>query len=322
MRTSNKMMRNTLCGIALAMSFAGTAAAANSNQAFSIQGVLRDGTGSLQSMAVSVDINLYPDSNSASKPFYFQHFPTVPVDNGFFSVEVAGSNLSFSTPDVWVGIQIGGDTAELPRQHVTAVPFAFSAATAGTAAALQGVPVSSAGPKDGDLLRYDATNSQWAPVPSSSQVTVATFNSDRRNNSTTSAAGAWWSIPDRSVTFTKRYAASLLKITYQDTTGDLGSYFAGCEWQILVDSTSLMKFSDADMDVPSSVNAWKMHNASHVAWAQANAIAAGAHTVTVQNRGGMRASPPAWVAYPNTGTTECLMGWNTTAGFLSVEEIP
>src|SRR5689334_11837525 len=162
-------MRNTIFGLALLTSLGGVARAANVSQTtFAIQGVLRDGTGALQSMAVGLDVNLYPD-NAGSKSFYFQHFPTVAVDNGFFTVEVAGDTLSFSSADAWVGVQVGGDSAELPRQHITAVPFAFSAASA---AAIQNVPVAASAPKDGDLLRYDATNNQWTPTASSSLVNV------------------------------------------------------------------------------------------------------------------------------------------------------
>jgi hypothetical protein len=54
-------------------------------------------------------------------------FETVPVENGFFSVELSGMSLSFDVADVWVGIKVAGDGSEMSRQHVTAVPYAFRA---------------------------------------------------------------------------------------------------------------------------------------------------------------------------------------------------
>jgi hypothetical protein len=117
----------------LVLVIARPAAGRNSNQALSIQGVLRDAQGALQSQAVSLDVSLYA-SQMATNAFYTQHFPTVPVDNGFFAIEIGGDNLGFSmTPDAWVGVQVGGDPTELPRQHLTGVPYAFNAAAADTA---------------------------------------------------------------------------------------------------------------------------------------------------------------------------------------------
>jgi hypothetical protein len=87
--------------------------------------VLRDATGALQSMAVGLIVNFYP-SQMAMQPFYTQNFPTVAVDNGFFSIELSDPKLSFSAnPDTWVGIQVAGDPTELPRQHLAAAPYAL-----------------------------------------------------------------------------------------------------------------------------------------------------------------------------------------------------
>jgi hypothetical protein len=100
-------------------------AAGNSGQSFNIQGVLRDAAGALQSMAVGATINIY-SSATATSPFYTKNIPTVPVDNGFFSIELADPMLTFNgQPDAWLGVQIGGDQSELPRQHINATPYAF-----------------------------------------------------------------------------------------------------------------------------------------------------------------------------------------------------
>jgi hypothetical protein len=127
-------MRHSIA-LAVVLALAPSARAANSNQTVNVQGVMRDSTGALQSMAVGVDIALYT-SQSATTPFYTQHFSTVAVDSGFFSVELAGSALVFAgQPDAWIGITVDGDPAELPRQHLDAAPYAFSAGSADTISA-------------------------------------------------------------------------------------------------------------------------------------------------------------------------------------------
>jgi hypothetical protein len=152
------------------------------------------------------------------------------------------------------------------------------------------------------------------PVPAaiapSSLVTMIGPNlGDVRNNASTSAPQTWYTLPNRTLGFIKRFATSKLRVTYQDTLGSAGQYFQGCEWHVLLDGSEIGFFSDADLDRPAIT--WMMHNAAHVMWAQG---AVGSHTIVVQNRG----NRGAWTS----GTIECLQGWNTTNNFLSVEEIP
>jgi hypothetical protein len=132
---------------------------------------------------------------------------------------------------------------------------------------------------------------------------------DVRVNANVVAPVTWYDLPNRGLAFTKRYADSKLRVTYQDTLGGHGRFYGGCEWRVMLDATQIMFFSDGDMDRPSDT--WHMSSAAHVAWANAPA---GDHTLQVQNRG----SRGAW----GQGTNECLQGWNTTGNFLSVEEIP
>jgi hypothetical protein len=132
---------------------------------------------------------------------------------------------------------------------------------------------------------------------------------DVRVSSTVVPAATWYDVPNRTLSFVKRYADSRLRVTYQDTLGGNGRFYAGCEWRMLLDGGEIMFLSDADADRPPDT--WHMSNAAHIAWASG---AAGAHVVQIQNRG----NRGAWGA----GTNECLQGWNTTANFLSVEEIP
>lgn len=103
-----------------------------SSSSLNVQGILRTIAGDLQSTAVGLVVNLYA-SKDATSAFYSQSFTTVPVENGFFSVELSGTNLSFDAVDAWVGIQVAGDAAEMPRQHLTAVPYAFTAARSNNA---------------------------------------------------------------------------------------------------------------------------------------------------------------------------------------------
>jgi hypothetical protein len=100
-----------------------------SNQTLNVQGVLRTISGDLQSMPVGLVVSLYA-AQTDKTPFYSQSFTTVQVENGFFSVELSGMNLSFNTADAWVGIQVAGDATEMPRQHLTAVPYSFVAQNA------------------------------------------------------------------------------------------------------------------------------------------------------------------------------------------------
>jgi hypothetical protein len=149
-----------------------------------------------------------------------------------------------------------------------------------------------------------------ALAPPQSLLTMVGPNlGDARNNASVTTAMTWWTPPNRTLAFVKHYATSKLRITYQDTLGVFGQYYSGCEWQITLDGAQVAFFSDADSDQPSQ--SWHMSNAAHIAWVTAGA---GAHTVVVQNRG----NRGAW----ETGTTECLQGWNTAGNFLSVEEVP
>jgi hypothetical protein len=127
---------------------------------------------------------------------------------------------------------------------------------------------------------------------------------DYRNNSSIASADTWWPIPNRTLNFTKRFASSFLKITYQDTLGANTTNYATCTWRILLDGSPISVFSDADISAP---QAWRMSNAAHVAIA--SGVAAGVHQVRIEN-------------YRSSTASECLQGWNTSGNFILVEEIP
>src|SRR5258707_292311 len=80
-------------------------------------------------MAVGLVVKIYAASDGSA--LYEKSFTTVAVDNGFSSVELDDPQVSFAAlDDAWVGVQVAGDKDELPRQHLGAVPFAFSALNA------------------------------------------------------------------------------------------------------------------------------------------------------------------------------------------------
>src|SRR5215471_20400007 len=65
-----------------------------SNQVINVQGVLRNGVGALQTMPFGLDVALFPTSGGGTA-FFTQHFTTVAVENGYFSIELSG-DLGFS----------------------------------------------------------------------------------------------------------------------------------------------------------------------------------------------------------------------------------
>lgn len=148
-------------------------------------------------------------------------------------------------------------------------------------------------------------------VPTRLYTVIGPNLGDYRNNSTVTTAGVWYTIPNRTLTFTKKFATSLVRITYQDTLGTNGQNYDGCQWRFLMNGNQVAFFSTADITAAAG---WRMENGSHQAIV--GGLAAGSHTLIVQNRGNPGAG--AW----GPGTGECLMGWNTSSNFLMVEELP
>jgi hypothetical protein len=240
-------------------------------------------------------VNLWGDAQSAemAQRKCQTVTPAVMVKNGRFRVPLEAPCLAAfrENTDLWVEVLVNSES--LGRRKVGAVPYAVNAGHAAD------VPA-------------------WAYLPPSSLVTVTPpftgADKDWRNNAAVSPAKTWVPVPQRALAFVKRFEASKLKITFQDTLGTLAANYENCNWRIVLDGKTILQFSDADGDLPAT--AWKMTNAAHVAWATAPA---GNHKVEVQNQGGARGT---WVM----GMNECLTGWNTGAvgegGFLSVEELP
>jgi hypothetical protein len=108
---------------------AAPARAASSKQTIHLQGVLRDVSGMRQSVPADMLVTIYSSQTAAADSFIFQHNQlNVGVADGFFSIELEVPPMSFDgIDDAWVGIRVSGDDAELPRQHLGAVPYAYSA---------------------------------------------------------------------------------------------------------------------------------------------------------------------------------------------------
>ncbi|MHB1843509.1 MAG: LamG domain-containing protein [Deltaproteobacteria bacterium] len=163
-----------------------------------------------------------------------------------------------------------------------------------------------------DEVRVEAIPRTWHPT---ANVTYVQNLGDYRNCASGCTANVvspnWWTIPNRSLTFTKNRPDTLVKITYQDTLGDQALNYQACQWQIVVDGTQVSFFSDADTSSSSEV--WHMQNGAHEALVPG--LAAGSHSVIVQNQG--NAGAGAW----GPAVYECLQGWNTAGNFLMAEEL-
>jgi hypothetical protein len=102
--------------------------------AFSVQGVLRDGSGQLQSMMVAVSISLFDDQSAGNKLAGPYGPTTVMATNGLFTLPVQDAALATelgSAAQVWLEVTVGSDT--FPRQLVTPQIFALMCGTADAA---------------------------------------------------------------------------------------------------------------------------------------------------------------------------------------------
>jgi hypothetical protein len=116
----------------LAVALLAPAAHADVPQLFSLQGVLRDKSGALQSSAVKVTLKLFAAEVSNDPPLATVTVPTVPVLNGLFTVNVPLSpelTAAFNRSPVWLEMTIG-DNDTFPRQQVTPDVYALLCGTA------------------------------------------------------------------------------------------------------------------------------------------------------------------------------------------------
>jgi hypothetical protein len=109
----------------------------------SIQGVLRDGGGKLQTTALTVTVDFYDTQKAGRLLFHFVTPPPVAAVNGLFTITPilsASEQASVSgASDVWLEVKINSDLP-LPRQRLSSELFALSC---GNAENLGGQPPSS-----------------------------------------------------------------------------------------------------------------------------------------------------------------------------------
>jgi hypothetical protein len=108
-------------------------AAGNVPFELSVQGVLRDGQGKLQSKSSTVSASLWDDQTAGNQLASFGPFASVAVVNGLFTVKLADSSLGahlegHAASGVWVELTVDGES--YPRQKLAAEPYAVIAAEA------------------------------------------------------------------------------------------------------------------------------------------------------------------------------------------------
>jgi len=135
-------------------------AGATTPPSFSVQGVLRNNMGQLQSMALNVTVTLWNGSAPAATQLASYPNNMVQAQNGLFTVTLTDAMLYSkiaNAAEVWMQLDVQG-IGTFPRQQVTSQLFAVESASAD---GLRGVPVSSVAPTTGQVLQYDGT--QWTP---------------------------------------------------------------------------------------------------------------------------------------------------------------
>jgi hypothetical protein len=105
-------------------------------QVFTVQGVLRNSAGTLQTMPVDVNVTLYDARTDPSNTLFAPaQIANLPVTNGLFTVvltipDATTMNKIAAASEIWLGLTAGGDT--FPRQKVTPVVSALLCGNADT----------------------------------------------------------------------------------------------------------------------------------------------------------------------------------------------
>jgi hypothetical protein len=129
-------MRKLVWLIAVAALYSGEARA-TVPKSFSVQGVLRDSSGKLQSMMVNVTVNLW-DAQMMGNQLAGPYQQTVMAQNGLFTIAITDNAIltKLANPPpppggVWLELIVGNDT--FPRQLVTPSMYSLMSAQADTA---------------------------------------------------------------------------------------------------------------------------------------------------------------------------------------------
>lgn len=127
-----------LIGLLVVGTLFGGEARATVPNTFSVQGVLRDSTGKLQSMMVNVTVNLW-DAQTAGNQLAGPYQQTVMATNGLFTIAITDNAIltKLANPPpppggVWLELIVGNDT--FPRQLVTPSMYSLMSGNADHAA--------------------------------------------------------------------------------------------------------------------------------------------------------------------------------------------
>src|SRR4051794_9437486 len=130
MKREGRRMRN-LIWIALVLGASVVPASAAVPSSFSVQGVLRDGAGKLQTMSVSVQETLWDAQTAGTQLAGPYNQASVMATNGLFTVTISDPNIVSKlsgAAQVWIEITVGSDV--FPRQLVTPGVFSLMSANA------------------------------------------------------------------------------------------------------------------------------------------------------------------------------------------------
>ncbi len=127
------MLRRFTLSIGLVVALSSSALRANVPQQFTVQGVLRDKGGSLQSLMATVTVKLFAAAQPAAgeQPLTQVPLTGIEVANGLFTVQVPVTpelSAALAQPQVWLEMTVNGDT--FPRQQLTPDVYALLCGTA------------------------------------------------------------------------------------------------------------------------------------------------------------------------------------------------
>jgi hypothetical protein len=101
-------------------------------QQVNYQGYLTDTGGSPLDTTVAMTFKLYTDSTGGTQLWTETH-PSVTVVDGLFNVRLGQLTVLegnvFNNPQVWLGINVGGDTEMMPRSRIVSVGYSYRVGT-------------------------------------------------------------------------------------------------------------------------------------------------------------------------------------------------
>lgn len=159
-------------------------------KAINYQAVARNTSGqALANQTIKVRIGLSESSSTGGVSFYSETRTVTTNTLGLFNIQigsVGAANVygSFTGTDwlspnmshvmtVELDINNNNNFVNMGSQELVTVPFAFAADNAANTKGLQGNPVSTATPANGDVLKWNGTS--WAPSTSSSFAGIKTY---------------------------------------------------------------------------------------------------------------------------------------------------